>query len=83
MDSSQLYVLRYKKGMASPQTGFLLAESLEQAEAVGHAYCDAIPGCRYIHVYTAILADASILGDRPEVARTTTAPGKAVMAATA
>jgi hypothetical protein len=84
MDGHTLYILRYKKGLAQPQTGFLIASSLQRAEAVGHAYCAGIPGCRYIHVTPAVLADETILAK--EVAATSAsmkAPAKREAAITA
>lgn len=59
--ASDLYTIRWRKGVTGVQTGFLRASSLEKAERVGRAYCNAIPGCRYIHVVPAVIADESIL----------------------
>jgi len=71
MDAQQLFLLRYKKGLAQPQTGFLLATSLARAEMVGRAYCSDTPGCRYIHVAPAIIADETILKPDASAARKT------------
>lgn len=62
--ATDLYILRYRRGMAGVQTGFIRAASLQKAEAVGTRYCDSLAGCRYINVIKAVIADESIL--RPE-----------------
>lgn len=59
--AGDLFILKYRQGQIGVQTGFIRATSPAKAEAVGHAYCDSIPGCRYVHVAKAIIANESIL----------------------
>ena len=61
VDPMDLYTLRFRRGMAGVQTGFLRASSLTKAEEVGHTYCNSLTGCQYISVVRSILADESIL----------------------
>ena len=60
-EAVDLYIIRYRHGQAMIQTGFIRATSLAGAEKVGHTYCDSLPGCRYINVAKAVIADESIL----------------------
>lgn len=59
--SQDLYILKYRRGMSGVTTGFIMASSQRTAELVGSRYCDSIPGCRYITVTKAVIADESIL----------------------
>lgn len=61
--SLDLYTIRYRRGTAGVQTGFVRASSLSQAEEIGRTYCSSLVGCQYITVTKAVLADESILTD--------------------
>jgi len=61
MDLTNLYVLRYRRGVTGVQTGFIVASSNAKAEEVGHHYCNNLVNCRFIRVESAIIADESIL----------------------
>lgn len=60
-EATDLYILRYRRGMTGIQTGFIRATTLQKAEAVGTSYCNSMAGCRYINVVRAVIADESIL----------------------
>lgn len=64
--AGDLFILKYRRGMAGVMTGFIRASTLQSAEKVGHAYCDSLPGCRYINTTKAVIADESILGPHKE-----------------
>lgn len=66
--ASDLYILKYRRGMTGVQTGFIRATSMVNAEKVGHAYCDSLVGCRYINVVKAVVADEMIL-DKSDAGR--------------
>jgi hypothetical protein len=65
---SDLYILKYRRGMTGVQTGFIRASTMDKAEKVGHSYCDSLVGCRYINVTKAVIADESIL-DKSDAGR--------------
>lgn len=63
---ADLYIMRWRRGSAQPETGFLRATSKEKAEEVGRAYCASVPGSRFIKVDRAVLADESFLEIRDQ-----------------
>lgn len=60
-DATNLYVLRYRRGMRGVNTGFIRASSRQMAEKVAHAWCNSLPGCMFVHLEEAVLADESFL----------------------
>ena len=56
-----LWTLRLRHPSRGVITELIDATNPDKANAVGQAYCDSIPMCRFISVDKAVVADESIL----------------------